>query len=156
MNAASVVASLMLMFPTIEGKVVMLTSLVIYFQRRRIWGCILAGMLLLGALGLTTTRAPSDAPAETLAHTPSTQIPVLLAAHAVPDAAFKEVQEDPLAMLWSPVDENTPPADAVIQQLADSAHLQLFLDERFPSANACATCHPDHYREWSDIHRCGR
>ena len=36
-------------------------------------------------------------------------------------------------------------ADAV----ADSAHEALFLEDRFPSASTCATCHPDHYREWS-------
>jgi Cytochrome c554 and c-prime len=32
------------------------------------------------------------------------------------------------------------------------AHVKAFQEEsegRFPSANTCATCHPDHYREWS-------
>ena len=33
--------------------------------------------------------------------------------------------------------------------VADSVHEALFLENRFPSANTCATCHPDHYREWS-------
>ena len=28
-------------------------------------------------------------------------------------------------------------------------HQQLFLEERFPSAQSCMTCHPRHYREWS-------
>ncbi|MDX1503116.1 MAG: multiheme c-type cytochrome [Thermoanaerobaculia bacterium] len=28
-------------------------------------------------------------------------------------------------------------------------HEQLFLEDRFPSATTCATCHPTHYREWS-------
>jgi len=32
---------------------------------------------------------------------------------------------------------------------ADAEHEKLFLEQRFPSANTCATCHPDHYREWS-------
>ncbi len=32
---------------------------------------------------------------------------------------------------------------------ADEEHEQLFLENRFPSATTCATCHPDHYREWS-------
>ncbi len=34
-------------------------------------------------------------------------------------------------------------------QTADEAHEALFLESRFPSANTCASCHPDHYREWS-------
>ena len=34
-------------------------------------------------------------------------------------------------------------------ELADREHEQVFLEDRFPSAVACATCHPDHYREWS-------
>ena len=32
---------------------------------------------------------------------------------------------------------------------ADEEHAKLFLENRFPSANTCATCHPDHFREWS-------
>ncbi|MDJ0841585.1 MAG: multiheme c-type cytochrome [Acidobacteriota bacterium] len=32
---------------------------------------------------------------------------------------------------------------------ADEEHEKLFLENRFPSAATCATCHPDHYREWS-------
>ena len=32
---------------------------------------------------------------------------------------------------------------------ADQEHEQLFLENRFPSATTCATCHPQHYREWS-------
>ena len=32
---------------------------------------------------------------------------------------------------------------------ADEEHEKLFLENRFPSATTCATCHPDHYREWS-------
>ena len=31
----------------------------------------------------------------------------------------------------------------------DRAHRQLFVEERFPSAEQCGTCHPRHYREWS-------
>ncbi len=31
----------------------------------------------------------------------------------------------------------------------DSMHVALFQEDRFPSANTCATCHPDHFREWS-------
>lgn len=28
-------------------------------------------------------------------------------------------------------------------------HIAIFQEERFPSANTCARCHPDHFREWS-------
>ena len=46
----------------------------------------------------------------------------------------------------------TPPADGELQEAplsADAEHEKLFLENRFPSANTCATCHPDHFREWS-------
>ena len=29
------------------------------------------------------------------------------------------------------------------------AHAQVFLNDRYPSATQCASCHPKHYREWS-------
>jgi len=32
---------------------------------------------------------------------------------------------------------------------ASTAHVKVFSEDRFPSANTCATCHPDHFREWS-------
>ncbi len=32
---------------------------------------------------------------------------------------------------------------------ADEEHERLFLEDRFPSAATCATCHPAHYRQWS-------
>ena len=32
---------------------------------------------------------------------------------------------------------------------ADQEHEALFLENRFPAATTCATCHPGHYREWS-------
>lgn len=40
-------------------------------------------------------------------------------------------------------------SDAVIQMAAAMAHQQLFIDDRFPSAQTCRECHPDHYDEWS-------
>jgi len=40
------------------------------------------------------------------------------------------------------------PAD-VIATAADIAHQQLFVEDRFPSATQCKTCHPQHYEEWS-------
>ena len=35
------------------------------------------------------------------------------------------------------------------KSLNDTTHKNLLLENRFPSANTCATCHPDHFREWS-------
>ncbi|MCB9398738.1 MAG: NapC/NirT family cytochrome c [Acidobacteria bacterium] len=32
---------------------------------------------------------------------------------------------------------------------AEAEHAALFTEQRYPSANTCATCHPDHFREWS-------
>ncbi len=32
---------------------------------------------------------------------------------------------------------------------ADEEHLNLFVENRYPSANTCGTCHPKHYMEWS-------
>jgi hypothetical protein len=32
---------------------------------------------------------------------------------------------------------------------AEQEHEALFLEDRFPSATTCATCHPSHFREWS-------
>ncbi len=43
---------------------------------------------------------------------------------------------------WS--QEETAPV-----RTADEEHAALFLEDRFPAATTCATCHPDHYREWS-------
>ncbi|NNF05068.1 MAG: hypothetical protein HKN17_11455, partial [Rhodothermales bacterium] len=40
-------------------------------------------------------------------------------------------------------------ATDTLDAYADAAHLNAFFEDRFPSANTCATCHPDHYREWS-------
>ncbi len=32
---------------------------------------------------------------------------------------------------------------------ADSEHLQLYTENRYPSANSCAACHPKQYKEWA-------
>jgi len=37
----------------------------------------------------------------------------------------------------------------VLQQAIDQAHAACFENNCFPSAKQCATCHPQHYREWS-------
>lgn len=46
--------------------------------------------------------------------------------------------------------ESSPAESSEEQPLtADEEHEKLFLENRFPSANTCATCHPSHFREWS-------
>ncbi len=97
----------------------------------------LAGVLLLLLVGLCAAVDYSPVKrGERVAPTGIGPLPVMLAMHAAPEAAP-----------WS---ENlhVSPADT-LRQWTDAAHLQVFTDERFPSANECATCHPDHYREWS-------
>jgi hypothetical protein len=39
--------------------------------------------------------------------------------------------------------------EAKVQEDAAKAHEKLFLENRFPSATACRTCHPSHFDEWS-------
>ena len=36
-----------------------------------------------------------------------------------------------------------------LEESAEAAHEKLFLENRYPSASTCQTCHADHYREWS-------
>jgi cytochrome c554/c'-like protein len=51
-----------------------------------------------------------------------------------------------------PTPETTPAvsqASGVAESDAAKAHQQLFVENRFPSATVCRTCHPDQYREWS-------
>ncbi len=58
-----------------------------------------------------------------------------------------------LGLLVSPAAAEESPADpATVDEApvdAGQAHEALFLENRFPSATTCATCHPDHFREWS-------
>jgi Cytochrome c554 and c-prime len=37
----------------------------------------------------------------------------------------------------------------VVRYAIDQAHAACFVDDPFPSAKKCGTCHPDHFREWS-------
>lgn len=46
------------------------------------------------------------------------------------------------------LDEAESVRDETAQSAAE-AHRSLFLEDRFPSADTCATCHPTQYREWS-------
>jgi len=42
-----------------------------------------------------------------------------------------------------------PGADKKAAASAEVDHLQLFVENRYPSANTCGVCHPKHYMEWS-------
>jgi Cytochrome c554 and c-prime len=44
---------------------------------------------------------------------------------------------------------NAPKEIDLVEQEAAKAHKQLFVENRYPSATVCRTCHPDQYREWS-------
>ena len=51
-------------------------------------------------------------------------------------------------------DDNTDTVDVARDSTsvaldADTAHEQLFVTDRYPSASQCAECHPNHFREWS-------
>lgn len=41
------------------------------------------------------------------------------------------------------------PAEAKKAAEAYAAHQKLFVENQYPSAAACRTCHPNHYRQWS-------
>lgn len=60
---------------------------------------------------------------------------------------------DSLVAKWEAASEGSPRADSLIERIADSAHFSLYqaeaLEDRFPPARSCATCHPKQYEEWS-------
>lgn len=50
----------------------------------------------------------------------------------------------------SPVSADTPaPSNGSGANAADSAHRQILVEDAYPPATVCRTCHEDHYREWS-------
>ncbi len=133
-----------------------------FFQRvsrRPGTGTALWGVLVLALLGLCVSWTPHVAPEQRAVA--ANDIPVLLASHSV-------AGEAPRPLRGAGVLEDAFPGEALrlsarrraaaaaprlteerLRHLSDSAHQQVFLEDRFPSANACATCHPDHFREWS-------
>lgn len=46
-------------------------------------------------------------------------------------------------------DEDEPEEEVVAVDDAGAAHLELFAEGRYPSANTCKACHPKQYDEWS-------
>jgi len=41
------------------------------------------------------------------------------------------------------------PTNKDVAKASTAAHQPIFVGDRYPSANACATCHPKQYKEWS-------
>ena len=91
------------------------------------------------------------------------EVPALLVSDVVPARAGtagietrlvrggddEEPMPSSLLRAWLDAESGSIRGRALVQQIADSAHNVLLLEERFPSANACQTCHPDQYSEWS-------
>jgi hypothetical protein len=53
---------------------------------------------------------------------------------------------------WASAQQNPSAPEPTAAEPVASAqdeHAALFLEDRFPAATTCATCHPEHYREWS-------
>ena len=121
-------------------------------QRRPGIGMALLGAFALGLLGLSASWTSPVAQEGPRMPANDTRIPILLAAHdgaGVAQQRFREVLRQRPTARWLAPDEDAPLSEEAIRQLSDSAHLAVFLDDRFPSANECATCHPGHFREWS-------
>src|SRR6056297_1589505 len=91
-------------------------------------------------------------------------VPALLASHTVERVEISEGVERRLVRdlddgqgavptnlmrAWLDSKPGSALGQALVQQIADSAHTTVMLEDRFPSANACQSCHPDQYREWS-------
>jgi hypothetical protein len=79
--------------------------------------------------------------------------PVLAAAPASDDDILGGDTNEPAASSPAkPAPGTTPAADqasGAVESDAAKAHQQLFVENRYPSATVCRTCHPDQYREWS-------
>ena len=115
-------------------------------------GMALVGILAVGLFGFYAVWAPPVAPEQPRVPANNARIPVLLAAHegdGVAQQRFREVLLQRPAERWVDPATDEPLSEEAIRLLADSAHLAVYTEERFPSANECATCHPDHYRAWS-------
>lgn len=124
-------------------------------------GLLVAGAALFVVVGFTAlppNPVPAPAPAKA-----ATGIDLVFAAHDVSPAVRPYLLADvvtsgqpdsepagnSLLERWLNPDIKSPLSAELIRALADSAHTASFLENRFPSANACASCHPDHYKEWS-------
>jgi hypothetical protein len=76
----------------------------------------------------------------------------LLTAAVSPAAPSDDLLDDLLGDPTTPVSAAPKRADRnakAVDEEADEAHSQLFLENKFPSATTCAKCHPQHFEEWS-------
>ena len=103
-------------------------------------GSIFIGLLMLGGLGLWAAGPSSPGSEKSVVE--NARIPVMLAVHAEAGSVRAPARR-------RAAEAAAPLTEAFIRFVADSAHQQLFREDRFPSANTCATCHPAHFREWS-------
>lgn len=125
-------------------------------------GLILASMFVFMLVGFTMAP-PNLAPAPSIIKN-QTGIDLLIASHEVSPVvraslgASTEIIDNrtqapapgnSLLEQWLNADMGSTLSAELLRHLADSAHTASFIENRFPSANACAACHPDHYREWS-------
>ncbi len=126
---------------------------------------LVSSLSALGLVGLTLAPGSvTSVPSETA------RVPALLASDAMaarPVFATRTIEtrriaatteaEAPVGLLkaWLDAADGSVRGQALMQMIADSAHTALYVDgandeeSRYPSANTCQTCHPDHYREWS-------
>ncbi len=126
---------------------------------------LVSSLSALGLVGLTLAPASVEP-----ASVEAARVPARLASDAVaarPVFAARPVEtrritapdeaEAPVGLLraWLGASGGSVRGQALVQMIADSAHTALYAeaagdeDARYPSANTCQTCHPDHYREWS-------
>jgi hypothetical protein len=106
-------------------------------------------LLILGTLLLAVTMPSRVAP---LAGEPAKPAaPAAKTSGAVGDDILGADPKELLAPVPAKTAEQTSATkdqDAVEQEAA-KAHKQLFVENTFPSATVCRTCHPDQYREWA-------
>ena len=94
-------------------------------------------------------------PAFTIAFIPICVFALMLVAFSPLHAPLIDANgamDDSLRVAISDSTERVDPdelAAALERYRVDSTHNAIFLENRFPSANTCATCHPEHYEEWS-------
>ncbi|MEO6970238.1 MAG: multiheme c-type cytochrome, partial [Chthoniobacterales bacterium] len=99
------------------------------------------------------TTAPNDAD-DLLAPGPSGATPAPSSADdlLLPEGDKGTNQPMPDDLLLVPnAPQNAPPktAGAAAAGNAAAAHAQLLVENKFPSASTCATCHPTQFRQWS-------
>ncbi len=68
---------------------------------------------------------------------------------AVVEADAPEADEDPQAVATDDGKDGDNEGDKETELSAAEQHENLFIEDRYPSAGTCGTCHPKHYKEWS-------